>query len=113
MIAQSDTDVAGYDTGAFGSAGVVVAGLALHRAALQLRAKILSAAAALRDHPSDEPRTWDSKDLTPDSASGVSLTEIARAVPGSPARAATTARPGPWRSTCTGSGWRSTPRRAR
>ncbi|KRD41408.1 aldehyde oxidase [Cellulomonas sp. Root930] len=82
VIAQSDTDVAGYDTGAFGSAGVVVAGLALHRAALQLRAKILSAAAALRDHPSDEPRTWDSKDLTPDSASGVSLTEIARAVPG-------------------------------
>lgn len=82
VIAQSDTDVAGYDTGAFGSAGVVVAGLALHRAALQLRAKILSAAAALRDHPSDEPRTWDSKDLAPDSASGVSLTEIARAVPG-------------------------------
>ncbi|NUU18546.1 molybdopterin-dependent oxidoreductase [Cellulomonas humilata] len=82
VIVQSDTDVAGYDTGAFGSAGVVVAGLALHRAALQLRAKILSAAAALRDHPSDEPRTWDSSDLTPDAASGVPLTEIARAVPG-------------------------------
>ena len=30
-IRQSDTDVAGYDTGAFGSAGVVVAGKALHR----------------------------------------------------------------------------------
>ncbi|MEZ0449347.1 molybdopterin-dependent oxidoreductase [Cellulomonas sp. ICMP 17802] len=82
VIAQSDTDVTGYDTGAFGSAGVVVAGLALHRAALQLRTKILSAAAALRDHPSDEPRTWDVEDLTPDAASGVPLTEIARAAPG-------------------------------
>ncbi|MBO3084669.1 molybdopterin-dependent oxidoreductase [Cellulomonas fengjieae] len=81
VVRQSDTDVAGYDTGAFGSAGVVVAGLALHRAALQLRGKIL-AAAALRDHPSDEPRTWDARDLTPDSASGVPLTEIARTAPG-------------------------------
>lgn len=82
VIKQSDTDVTGYDTGAFGSAGVVVAGLALHRAALQLRTKILSAAAALRDHPSDEPRTWDAQDLGPESASGVPLTEIARAAPG-------------------------------
>ncbi|KQY21288.1 aldehyde oxidase [Cellulomonas sp. Root485] len=82
VIRQSDTDVTGYDTGAFGSAGVVVAGLALHRAAHQLRTKILSAAAALRDHPSDEPRTWDAEDLGPESASGVPLTEIARAVPG-------------------------------
>ncbi len=81
VIRQSDTDVAGYDTGAFGSAGVVVAGLALHRAALQLRGKILAAAAALREHPSDEPRTWD-EGLTPDAAAGVPLTEIARAVPG-------------------------------
>ena len=78
VIRQSDTDVTGYDTGAFGSAGVVVAGLALHRAAHQLRTKILSAAAALRDHPSDEPRTWDSHDLTPESASGGSR----RACPG-------------------------------
>ena len=82
VIRQSDTDVTGYDTGAFGSTGVVVAGLALHRAALQLRAKVLAAAAALRDHPSDEPRTWDAQDLTPESASGVPLTEIARAAPG-------------------------------
>ncbi|WP_315097916.1 molybdopterin cofactor-binding domain-containing protein [uncultured Cellulomonas sp.] len=82
VLVHSDTDVAGYDTGAFGSAGVVVAGLALHRAALQLRTKILSAAAALREHPSDEPRTWDAEDLTPVSASGVPLSEVARAVPG-------------------------------
>jgi putative selenate reductase molybdopterin-binding subunit len=39
-IVQSDTDVVGYDTGAFGSAGVVVAGKALHAAALALRALI-------------------------------------------------------------------------
>ena len=82
LIRQSDTDVTGYDTGAFASAGTVVAGLALHRAALQLRAKILAAAAALRDHPSDEPRTWDGSVLGVDAADGVPLTEIATAVPG-------------------------------
>jgi putative selenate reductase molybdopterin-binding subunit len=80
VIRQSDTDVAGYDTGAFGSAGVVVAGLALHRAALQLRGKILAAADALRSQPSDAPHGHDT--LTPESAGGVALTEIAAAVPG-------------------------------
>ena len=30
VIRQSDTDVVGYDTGAFGSAGIMVAGKALH-----------------------------------------------------------------------------------
>jgi CO/xanthine dehydrogenase Mo-binding subunit/aerobic-type carbon monoxide dehydrogenase small subunit (CoxS/CutS family) len=39
-IAQSDTDGASYDTGAFGSAGVVVAGKAVHAAATALRALI-------------------------------------------------------------------------
>ena len=39
-IAQSDTDGAVYDTGAFGSAGVVVAGKAVHAACLALRALI-------------------------------------------------------------------------
>lgn len=82
LIRQSDTDVTGYDTGAFASAGVVVAGLALHRAALQLRAKILTAAAALREHPSDAPRTGDASVLGVDDADGVPLTEIAHAVPG-------------------------------
>jgi len=65
-IRQSDTDVTAYDSGAFGSAGVVVAGLALHRAALQLRGRILAAAAALRGHPGDEPRAWDGAELGPD-----------------------------------------------
>ncbi|NYF11389.1 CO/xanthine dehydrogenase Mo-binding subunit/aerobic-type carbon monoxide dehydrogenase small subunit (CoxS/CutS family) [Leifsonia sp. AK011] len=42
-IRQSDTDVIGYDTGAFGSAGVVVAGKALYAAAVNLRDQIASA----------------------------------------------------------------------
>lgn len=44
-ILQSDTDTARYDTGAFGSAGVVVAGKAVHRAALSLAGMLRSAAA--------------------------------------------------------------------
>ncbi|MDM4762134.1 molybdopterin-dependent oxidoreductase [Galbitalea sp. SE-J8] len=39
-IVQSDTDGARYDTGAFASAGVVVAGRALYAACLDLRAKL-------------------------------------------------------------------------
>lgn len=39
-IVQSDTDATRYDTGAFGSAGVVVAGKALHAAALDLREQL-------------------------------------------------------------------------
>jgi CO/xanthine dehydrogenase Mo-binding subunit len=41
---QSDTDAVGHDTGAFGSAGSVVAGKAVHAAALALRARILDRA---------------------------------------------------------------------
>ncbi|MUM18530.1 molybdopterin-dependent oxidoreductase [Mycobacterium sp. CBMA271] len=40
-IHQADTDEVGYDTGAFGSAGTTVAGLAVHRAAELLRDKII------------------------------------------------------------------------
>jgi CO/xanthine dehydrogenase Mo-binding subunit len=43
-IRQSDTDVARYDTGAFGSAGVVVAGKALLAAAQKLRAAMVERA---------------------------------------------------------------------
>jgi putative selenate reductase molybdopterin-binding subunit len=39
-IHQSDTDSVGHDTGAFGSAGVVVAGKALYAAALALRSQV-------------------------------------------------------------------------
>ena len=44
QIRQSDTDVARYDTGAFGSAGVVVAGKALLAAARKLRQRMLARA---------------------------------------------------------------------
>jgi len=44
QIRQSDTDVARYDTGAFGSAGVVVAGKALLAAAVKLREGMLARA---------------------------------------------------------------------
>ena len=46
-VHQSDTDAVGYDTGAFGSAGSVVAGRAVHAAATDLRRQILDRAAAL------------------------------------------------------------------
>ncbi|MGN6326539.1 molybdopterin-dependent oxidoreductase [Pseudolysinimonas sp.] len=39
-IRQSDTDVAGHDTGAYGSTGVVVAGAAVHEAAATLAAQL-------------------------------------------------------------------------
>ncbi len=42
-IHQSDTDAVGHDTGAFGSAGSVVAGRAVHAAATALRERILAA----------------------------------------------------------------------
>ncbi|OAT66437.1 aldehyde oxidase [Mycobacteroides immunogenum] len=45
-IHQADTDEVGHDTGAFGSAGTTVAGLAVHRAAEMLRDKIVRCAAA-------------------------------------------------------------------
>ncbi|MBW0118099.1 molybdopterin-dependent oxidoreductase, partial [Pseudonocardia abyssalis] len=57
-IVQSDTDAVGYDTGAFGSAGSVVAGRALHAAAAELRDRILAAADFSRtSRPSAHART--------------------------------------------------------
>ncbi|MBI5734451.1 MAG: molybdopterin-dependent oxidoreductase [Mycolicibacterium neoaurum] len=47
VVRQSNTDTAGYDTGAFGSAGTVVAGRATQRAARELRRALVSAAAEL------------------------------------------------------------------
>jgi len=46
QLAQSDTDNGGHDTGAYGSAGTFVAGLATQRASEALRDVILAAAAA-------------------------------------------------------------------
>jgi CO/xanthine dehydrogenase Mo-binding subunit len=45
ILQQSDTDLVDHDTGAFGSAGSVVAGVAVQRACRDLRTKILAAAA--------------------------------------------------------------------
>jgi putative selenate reductase molybdopterin-binding subunit len=50
-IRQSDTDVVGYDTGAFGSAGTVVAGKALMLAGLALRRRLEDAATELTGRP--------------------------------------------------------------
>ncbi|WP_285723931.1 molybdopterin-dependent oxidoreductase [Psychromicrobium xiongbiense] len=47
VIEQSDTDIVRYDTGAFGSAGTVVAGKAVVFAAEKLRARMLGAAAVI------------------------------------------------------------------
>jgi CO/xanthine dehydrogenase Mo-binding subunit len=47
LVHQSDTRTKGYDTGAFGSAGTVVAGQAVLRAARNLRVAITDAAAEL------------------------------------------------------------------
>jgi CO/xanthine dehydrogenase Mo-binding subunit/aerobic-type carbon monoxide dehydrogenase small subunit (CoxS/CutS family) len=44
QVRQSDTDLVGHDTGAFGSAGSAVAGRAVHAAATALREAILRAA---------------------------------------------------------------------
>jgi putative selenate reductase molybdopterin-binding subunit len=52
-ILQSDTDATRYDTGAFGSAGVVVAGKAVHEAAVGLAGMLGAAAAARTGEPAN------------------------------------------------------------
>lgn len=59
-IVQSDTDAGGYDTGAFGSTGTVVAGKALLIACERLRERILTRAARLSG------RAAQIDDLSPD-----------------------------------------------
>ncbi|WP_382304766.1 molybdopterin-dependent oxidoreductase [Herbiconiux sp. UC225_62] len=86
-IQQSDTDAAKYDTGAFGSAGIVVAGKALHAAALALKADVLRVAAEIvGTGTGSEPAgasALDSGDLGPDGVRIgdrlVTLAEIAAA----------------------------------
>ncbi|MFG1790109.1 molybdopterin-dependent oxidoreductase [Nocardia sp. NPDC049149] len=51
VIRQSDTDLVGHDTGAFGSTGIVVAGKATYAAALELRRLLLARAAKLAGLP--------------------------------------------------------------
>lgn len=54
VIRQSDTDVVGHDTGAFGSTGTMVAGKASYAAALELHAMLLARAAKVSGHPERE-----------------------------------------------------------
>ncbi|MFX0579801.1 molybdopterin-dependent oxidoreductase [Nocardia nepalensis] len=54
VIRQSDTDVVGHDTGAFGSTGITVAGKASYAAAVALGEHILVRAAKLSGHPEAE-----------------------------------------------------------
>jgi putative selenate reductase molybdopterin-binding subunit len=54
-ILQSDTDHLDHDTGAFGSTGIVVAGLATKRAAETLRDQIIAFAA---DRTGTDPHAW-------------------------------------------------------
>ncbi|MFC5503251.1 molybdopterin-dependent oxidoreductase [Lysinimonas soli] len=57
-IRQSDTDLAGHDTGAYGSTGVVVAGTAVFRAATALAAQLASGGAhEARGHSDGTPRS--------------------------------------------------------
>ncbi|CAM4369494.1 molybdopterin cofactor-binding domain-containing protein [Nocardia ninae] len=51
VVRQSDTDLIGHDTGAFGSTGIVVAGKASYAAALELRRLLLARAAKLAGLP--------------------------------------------------------------
>lgn len=51
VIRQSDTDLVGHDTGAFGSTGIAVAGKATYAAALELRGLLLGRAAKLAGLP--------------------------------------------------------------
>jgi CO/xanthine dehydrogenase Mo-binding subunit/aerobic-type carbon monoxide dehydrogenase small subunit (CoxS/CutS family) len=56
LLKQSDTDVIGYDTGAFGSTGVVVAGAATVRAAEALRDALLARASERSGVPVEQCR---------------------------------------------------------
>jgi putative selenate reductase molybdopterin-binding subunit len=89
---QSDTDAVGHDTGAFGSAGSVVAGRAVQVAALELRARILAAAAEVLGC------TGEGHELTPDGVRcGDRLVPLAK-VAGEPGLVATAHHPGSPRS---------------
>jgi len=52
-IVQADTDITRYDTGAFGSAGTVVAGKAVQTAALALRQALIELGARWADCPAE------------------------------------------------------------
>lgn len=75
LVVQSDTDAVARDTGAYGSAGTVVAGRAVVAAATDLRARVLAAAQALLGAA---PSTLDSRGAHAGGAT-VTLAEVAAA----------------------------------
>nr|WP_157517164.1 molybdopterin cofactor-binding domain-containing protein [Mycobacterium sp. MS1601] len=54
LLRQSDTEFSGHDTGAFGSAGTVVAGRAVQSACVELRARLVQTASTLTSVPAAE-----------------------------------------------------------
>jgi CO/xanthine dehydrogenase Mo-binding subunit len=76
-IVQSDTDSTGYDTGAFASAGTVVAGNAVQRAAEALRERILDFTAKNYGVPRDACRL--EHDAVMCSGTRVTLADLAQA----------------------------------
>ncbi len=55
VLRQSDTDLAGHDTGAYGSTGVTVAGQATHRAAASLAERVAAFVASAADDLPPDP----------------------------------------------------------
>lgn len=109
VLRQSDTDVAAHDTGAFGSAGTVVAGKAVQTACAHLRTTLLASAAALAGVDPSQC------ELGPNGVQcGDRLIGFAELVGDAPMEVsvATTAHRDRWPSTCRVFGWRWTPRPA-
>ncbi|PPF27109.1 MULTISPECIES: molybdopterin cofactor-binding domain-containing protein [unclassified Rathayibacter] len=79
-IRQSDTDAARYDTGAFGSAGTVVAGKAVHSAATRLLAELQALAKRLTGH--DETFEPDDEGLLAPDGTRVAFADLVRAAGG-------------------------------
>ncbi|MCZ4589848.1 molybdopterin-dependent oxidoreductase [Rhodococcus opacus] len=82
-VLQSDTDVAGHDTGAFGSAGTVVAGKAAHLAGTRLREQLFEVARRVAGAAEDADCA-----LTPDAVEVAGrVVELDKLVPEGPIRA--------------------------
>ncbi|MFC9552994.1 molybdopterin-dependent oxidoreductase [Rhodococcus sp. NPDC056960] len=82
-VIQSDTDVAGHDTGAFGSAGTVVAGKAVHIAGTRLREQLFDVARRIAGADPDSDCA-----LTPDAVEVAGrVVELDKLVPEGPLRA--------------------------
>lgn len=78
-IRHSDTNAARYDTGAFGSAGTVVAGKAVYAAATRLLADLRSLAKRLTGHDDFEP---DDEGLIAEDETRVAFADLVRAAGG-------------------------------